>query len=199
MNDPFWINEPSILFRKDKILQIWPYEHMSIPSKLNASTRFVILISLFGFMLLNNYLILLFGIVLLLLLIMLMLYMKKKYYESYENSLREDNKVFTPKNPLNNVLVSDYTENVDKPKVKYPYNESQENEINKSVKNFVLENNKDNKDIGNIFDNVVNNLDFEKSMRQFHMNPSTTIPNDQGDFIKYCYGDLYSEKPLIIY
>ena len=36
-------------------------------------------------------------------------------------------------------------------------------------------------------------------MRQFHMNPSTTIPNSQDDFLKYCYRDLYSEKPLIVH
>ena len=44
-----------------------------------------------------------------------------------------------------------------------------------------------------------NNMEFESSMRQFHMNPSTTIPNDQKDFLKYCYGNLPSEKPLNVY
>ena len=63
----------------------------------------------------------------------------------------------------------------------------------------ILENNKDNKEIGKIFQNVGNNMDFEKSMRQFHINPSTTIPNNQDDFLEYCYKDLYSEKPLLVY
>ena len=167
MNDPFWINEPSILFRKDKILQIWPYEHMSIASKLNASTRFVILISLFGFMILNNYLILLFGVVLIVALVMLMMYMKKNYYESYQNSVDEDKKHFTKENPLNNVLMSDYVDNVDKKELKTPYNDAHEDEINKSVKHFVLENNKENKDIGSIFKNVENNLEFVDDLRSY--------------------------------
>ena len=71
--------------------------------------------------------------------------------------------------------------------------------INKGAKDFVLDNNKDNKDIGKIFTNHVNKVEFEQSMRQFHMNPSTSIPNTQDDFLKYCYGDLYSEKPLKIH
>ena len=71
MNESFWIKEPSILFRKDKIFQLWPYEGMTFEEKLNATTRFVICISLFGFMILNNYLILLFGLVLILALISL--------------------------------------------------------------------------------------------------------------------------------
>ena len=59
MNDLFWFQDPKIIFRKDKILEVWPYESMTFYEKLNATTRFIILISLLGFMLLNNYLILL--------------------------------------------------------------------------------------------------------------------------------------------
>ena len=42
-------------------------------------------------------------------------------------------------------------------------------------------------------------MEFEQSLRQFNINPSTSIPNSQADFLKYCYNDLYSEKPLNIY
>ena len=33
MNNSFWFNEPSILLRKDKILQLWPYESMNFAFK----------------------------------------------------------------------------------------------------------------------------------------------------------------------
>ena len=36
-------------------------------------------------------------------------------------------------------------------------------------------------------------------MRQFYINPSTTIPNSQDNFLKYCYNDLYSEKNVTEY
>ena len=199
MNDSFWFENPYILFRKDKIFRFWPYNTMTFEEKLNATTRFVIGISLFGFMLLNNYLILLFGIVLLLSILFLYIYMKKQIIETLDNQKLDETNKFTKENPLYNVLMSDYTDNVNKESVKSAYDSSQETAINNSVKNFVLENNKDNKDIGNIFNNLSNKMNFESSMRQFHMNPSTTIPNSQDDFLKYCYRDLYSEKPLIVH
>ncbi|MBC60886.1 MAG: hypothetical protein CMP11_00350 [Zetaproteobacteria bacterium] len=203
MGDLFWFQNPSILFRKDRLTQLWPYESMSYHEKLNATTRFIILISFLGFMILNNYLILLFGIVLILLLLTVFhLNTKKNIQESMEtmktNTIMEQEK-HTPKNPLYNVLLTDYETNPNKKAGSKKYDASKEELINSQVKNFVLENNKDNKDIGKIFKNMVNNIEFEKSMRQFHMNPSTTIPNDQDDFLKYCYNDLYSEKPLLIY
>tara|TARA_B100000886_G_scaffold226616_1_gene157922 strand:+ start:1501 stop:2106 length:606 start_codon:yes stop_codon:yes gene_type:complete len=201
MVDLFWFQDPTILFRKDRLMQIWPYENMSFHEKLNATTRFILLISVLGFMVLNNYLILLFGLVLISILILIFNYYKKAQLESMQNMevIPSNADKHSATNPLYNVLLTDYQDNVNKPEAVKQYNETNEQAINNSVKSFVLENNKDNADIGKIFQNVVNNLDFEKSMRQFHMNPSTTIPNNQDDFLKYCYNDLYSEKPLLIY
>tara|TARA_R110002012_G_scaffold320492_4_gene544270 strand:- start:366 stop:965 length:600 start_codon:yes stop_codon:yes gene_type:complete len=199
MNNSFWFNEPSILLRKDKVLQLWPYESMSFEDKLNAATRFVILISILGYMVLNNYLILLFGIVLILGLLLLYRGTKQSMIESFETQLHSDDDKFTKQNPLYNVLMSDYSGDVNKPALKAKYSKTQEAAINKSAKDFVLDNNKDNKEIGKIFTNHVNQVEFEQSMRQFHMNPSTSIPNTQDDFLKYCYGDLHTEKPLKIY
>jgi len=199
MDDSFWIKEPSILFRKDKLFQLWPYESMTFEEKLNATTRFVILISLVGFMLLNNYLILLFGIILILALICLFMYSDKRNYEAMENEIINENAKRTVENPLYNVMPTDYQNNVNKEELKLKYDTTQEETINQHVQNFILEENKDNKDIGNIFKSVTDKLDFDKSMRQFHTNPSTSIPNTQDDFLKYCYGDLPSEKPLIIH
>ena len=192
MDDSFWIKEPSILFRKDKLFQLWPYESMTFEEKLNATTRFVILISLVGFMLLNNYLILLFGIILILALICLFMYSDKRNYEAMENEIINENAKRTVENPLYNVMPTDYQNNVKKEELKLKYDTTQEETINQHVQNFILEENKDNKDIGNIFKSVTDKLDFDKSMRQFHTNPSTSIPNTQDDFLKYCYGDLPS-------
>ena len=107
MNNSFWFNEPSILLRKDKVLQLWPYESMSFEDKLNAATRFVILISILGYMVLNNYLILLFGIVLILGLLLLYRGTKQSMIESFETQLHSDDDKFTKQNPLYNVLMSD--------------------------------------------------------------------------------------------
>lgn len=199
MDEIFWIKEPSILFRKDKLFQLWPYEHMTVEEKLNATTRFIIFISFFGFMIFNNYLVLLFGIILILALICLFFYMNKYNYESFENEILLEQSKITEKNPLYNVMPTDYQDDVNKKKLNIKYDKTQEEIINDNVKKFILEENKDNKEIGNIFKELTDNMDFDKSMRQFHTNPSTTIPNTQDDFLKYCYGDLPSEKPLIIH
>ena len=50
-----------------------------------------------------------------------------------------------------------------------------------------------------MFSNEKDNFEFEQNMRQFNTNPSTTIPNKQDNFLEFCYGKLYSEKPLTIY
>lgn len=197
MSDLFWFHDPKILFRKDRLTQIWPYENMSFHEKLNATTRFILLISIIGFMALNNYLILLFGVVLILLL--LVVYHRGNMEGMTGGVVSSNEDKYTSKNPLYNVMMTDYEDNVNKRELSREYSEKDESLINANVKNFVLENNKDNKEIGKIFQNVGNNMDFEKSMRQFHINPSTTIPNNQDDFLEYCYKDLYSEKPLLVY
>jgi hypothetical protein len=49
MTTPFWSNEPTILFNTDNILQVWPQPAMSFEAKLNAISRFVIVLSVLGF------------------------------------------------------------------------------------------------------------------------------------------------------
>ena len=71
MDTKFWLNNPKILFHQDKLLELWPYMHMGYNEKMNATTRFIIFASLFGYVFLNNYLVLLLGVVMIVLLIFL--------------------------------------------------------------------------------------------------------------------------------
>lgn len=61
MTTPFWSNEPTILFNKDDILQLWPTESMSFEAKLNAISRIVIVLSLLGFLFTRNFNLLIIG------------------------------------------------------------------------------------------------------------------------------------------
>ena len=61
--DKFWTEDPSILFRHSKLFELCPYKSMTYVQQFNATTRFVIL-SLLGYMFLNNYVVLLLGAVL---------------------------------------------------------------------------------------------------------------------------------------
>jgi hypothetical protein len=54
MTTPFWTNDPSVLFNKDSITQLWPNQKMTNEAKMNAVSRLVILMTLLGFILTRN-------------------------------------------------------------------------------------------------------------------------------------------------
>ena len=57
----FWLKHPQVLFKKENIHKLWPYDCMTFNEKLNATTRFIILITLVGYAILGNYTIMLFS------------------------------------------------------------------------------------------------------------------------------------------
>lgn len=204
MPTQFWTNDMTILFNNEHILELWPYKSMTYEEQLNATTRFIILVSLFGFMILNNYLVILMGVILVLVIITIYSSSNKRDKENMDNlnsiGENESGKLNAiPQNPFQNVMLTHYTDDVNKPEVTEKYSPSMEEEINEKTKEFIFENNKDNADIHKAFNSLGNELEFEKSMRQFYINPSTSIPNTQDDFLEFCYKSLPSEKPLNIY
>ena len=55
MTIPFWANEPTILFNKNYILELWPTPNMCYERKLNAITRIIFLITILGFIITGSY------------------------------------------------------------------------------------------------------------------------------------------------
>ena len=49
MTTPFWSNDPTILFNKSSMFQVWPSSSMTIEAKMNAISRLVIILSTLGF------------------------------------------------------------------------------------------------------------------------------------------------------
>ena len=45
-----------------------------------------------------------------------------------------------------------------------------------------------------LFQDMGDEIDFELSNRQFYTMPNTTVPNNQEDFIKFCYKNLAVDK-----
>ena len=192
----FWVNEPTVLFNKKYITQLWPYSYLTHEEKLNAATRFVILMTGLGYILLNKFIIVVLGLIIIGLLVLL--YKKKEginfpYYGVKEQEPIEQN------NPFGNVLMTDYKFNPNKKAINSQYTADLENSINTKIKEFIVQENGDNNDIYNLFNNVGDQMTFEQNNRQFYTNPSTTIPNKQDDFLNFCFGTLPSEKPLTIY
>ena len=63
MTTPFWSNEPTILFDKKYILQLWPTQQMTFEEKLNAISRLVILLTILGFIFTRNFNLIIIGII----------------------------------------------------------------------------------------------------------------------------------------
>jgi len=63
MTTPFWSNDPTIIFNKESILQLWPTQQMTFEAKLNAISRIVIVMTILGFLFTRNVNILIIGII----------------------------------------------------------------------------------------------------------------------------------------
>jgi hypothetical protein len=74
----FWTNDPSILFNKDYIFELWPTSTMCYEQKLNAITRLIILISLLGYIFTFSIRILIAGFVTLLVIFLFFQMRKQK-------------------------------------------------------------------------------------------------------------------------
>ena len=76
-NDKFWVDDPFVLFNKEKIMNLWPNDKMSKQDKWNSITRIVIIMSILGFILRGSVNFVIIGIITLALII-LMYKMNKK-------------------------------------------------------------------------------------------------------------------------
>jgi hypothetical protein len=59
----FWSNDPTILFNKDYLFELWPTSNMCYEQKLNAITRLIILITILGYIFTMSIRVLLTGII----------------------------------------------------------------------------------------------------------------------------------------
>lgn len=188
----FWLDNPSILFNKKKIMELWPQSNYSFECKLNAITRLVILLTILGYLFTRNMKILITGIITIGIVILLYKTQHKKkkldkkmlkegftspeLYEKVKSSFMKP----TQKNPLMNVLLPEIQDNPQRKPAAPAFNPTVEKNINKKVADPRL------------FLDLGDNIAFDQSMRNFYAMPNTTIPNDQKAFAEYCYGTMPS-------
>ena len=215
---PFWSENPNILFQKDFIFEFFPVDYMTYTQKLNAISRTVIILSIISFLFTKSIRILVIAAITLFAIYMLYYY-EQKHTEKNENkkltSTTDENfenralevlkthpidkdTVFdetTSSNPFGNVLVTDYEYNVNKKPAPPSYNKNVNNNILTQAKNLVIQANPDQPDIADkLFKDLGEQMVFEQSLRPFHSNANTTIPNDQASFSEFCYGSMVSCK-----
>jgi len=192
MVSAFWLDNPSILFKKDKMWNVWPSPTDSFAGKLNAITRLVIILTLLGYIITRSVNIPVTGIVTIGVIVILFKSQKQKTKIS-KKMLKEGftgphlyNKVYrhfkqpTRQNPLMNVLLPEIQYNPQRKPAAPAFNPQVEKKINRKVADPRL------------FLDLGDNIAFDQSMRNFYATANTTIPNDQKAFASFCYGNMPS-------
>jgi hypothetical protein len=163
MTTPFWSNDPTILFNKDSISQLWPTQQMTFEAKLNAISRIIIVMSLLGFLFTRNINILVIGVVTLAIIFTLYKLRKQKLVSSLikkegftvnsstqpvalsqnqmttnpvtlETVLRSNFHPTTKKNPFGNVLLTDIMDTPNRPAAAPSFNPDVYDDIDSAVK-----------------------------------------------------------------
>ena len=202
METPFWLDEPSILFKSEYIYQLWPSSNMTSNEKLNAVTRIVVLLTVVGYLLKMTTKIVLTGIITLGIII-LMHRIKKKECKGKEgftdprlyNIMSNNYTLPTEKNPAMNVLLTERKDNPNRNAAAPSYNKEIEGKINDKTQKFIVDNFNDTTDIDErLFKDLGDSFNFDQSMRTWYATANTQIPNAQKAFAEWCYGGMVSCK-----
>ena len=221
MTTPFWSNDPTILFNKDAIFQVWPFPTMTFESKMNAISRLVIILSTLGFIFTMKFNFLIIGAITLAIIFSIYRYRKqtiitglkenfaqrKKKSESVpapvvsnpvtlENVLRSEFYPTTKKNPFGNVLLTDIMDNPDRQAAAPSFNPEVSDEITSAVKKqtqmlYPGIKNTNKQLYGDLYDNFQLDTDM---MQQFYTTANSRVTNDQNSYAMYLYGNMPSGK-----
>ena len=125
----------------------------------------------------------------------------KTTIEGFEDLNAFKNNFTIPKktNPLMNVLLTEYSDDPNREAAAPTFNPNVEDDINEKTMDFISEqfvkgDEEKDKIKARLFADLGYNFEFNQSMRNFYATPNTTIPNDQGSFAEFLYGDMISCK-----
>ena len=215
MQTSIWLSNPSILLKYDHLKDIWPLPNMTAEERVNSVIRLIILLSLVGYLLTLSYKIFYIAFIAIML-ITLLYYVNHppnkdaKKPEAFSNQLPgvypeytnpEDYELNKDKyskptvsNPLMNVLLPEIYYDPKRKPAAPTFNPNVEEEINKSVKEFVGKEFHDKNIDKKLFHDLGDKIAFDRSMIPFNGTANTQVPNDQKAFKEYLYGDMISGK-----
>ena len=184
--DLFWIDNYKILFYKERLADFFPTINMTLIEKLNAIFRLSIYLSIVLYLLTSNYLYL-FIMIIVGAFTCFIYYNQKDNVELYFNSIpNSDNNLIketvhektdikpTTENPFMNINL--ITDNKEKNAAPASWNDQTVKEDIEDKFGYNLY-----RDVGDLYGK-------SNSQRQYYTVPSTTIPNNQTSFAKWCYG-----------
>jgi len=222
MSIQFWTNNPTILFNKEYIFELWPTTNMTYEQKLNAITRLVILITILGYILTMSHRILFVGIMTVLGIFILFTMRKQKMTKemanegfnvkgneetgmfdkkpnSYVNPVTLDNVLKTEfkegnkKNPFSNVLLTQIMDDPERKSAPPSFNVDVDEDITKNVKRSVQMLNPSIKNTNKqLFGDLWQEFELDQSNRAFFSTANTNI--QPGD--QTSFGNfLYGDMP----
>jgi len=221
MTTPFWSNDPTILFNKAAIFQVWPAPSMSFEAKMNAISRIVILLSTLGFIFTMKFNFLIIGAITLAIIFSIYRFrkqsvvsgMKENFAQrkkkeasapapvvsnpvTLENVLRSEFHPTTKKNPFGNVLLTDIMDNPDRPAAAPSFNPAVSDDITSAVKKqtqmlYPGIKNTNKQLYGDLYDNYQLDTDM---MQRFYSTANSRVTNDQGAYGQWLYGNMPSGK-----
>ena len=223
MTTKFWTNDPTILFNKEYIFELWPTTDMCYEQKLNAITRLVILITILGYISTMSKRVLVVGILTLVVIFVLFNMRKKKVTKDMLNEgfkvqssnnkdvqnnngfyvnpvtldsvLKSEFKEGNKKNPFSNVLLTQINDDPDRKAAPPSFNVDVDEDITKNVKRAVQMMNPGIKNTNKqLYGDLWQNFELDQSNRAFFSTANTRVTNDQGAFSNFLYGSMPSGK-----
>lgn len=224
MTTQFWTNEPTILFNKEYMFDLWPTSNMGYEQKLNAITRLIILVSILGYILTMSIRIIFIGIITLVIIFVLFKMKKQKLTKemldegftiqsneitglfdkknktinsvSLDSVLEKEFKEGTKRNPFSNVLLTEIMDEPDRKSAPPSFNPKIDEQITKDIKRSVQFMNPEIDNTSKqLFGDLYEQFNLDQSNRVFFSTPNTRVVNDQGAFAQFLYNDLkYSGK-----
>jgi len=224
MTTQFWSNDPTILFNKNYIFELWPTNEMSYEQKLNAISRLIILITILGYISTMSLRVLIVGIITLIVIFILYTIKKRKLTKEMLNEgfkvegnevtglfdksnqiinpvtlqsvLKSEFKEGTKKNPFSNVLLTQIMDDPQRKSAPPAFNVDVEEDITKNVKKLVQNVNPgiDNTN-KQLYSSLWDKFELDQSNRLFYSTANTRIePGDQSSYAQYLYGTMPSGK-----
>ena len=205
----FWTNEPTILFNKEYMFELWPTSDMCYEQKLNAITRLVILITILGYVSTTSTRILVVGTLTLAVIFGLFKMRKQKLTnqmlnegfsiqgnqvtgmfdkktDSYVNPvtldtvLKSEFKEGTKKNPFSNVLLTQINGDPERKSAPPSFNVDVDEDITKNIKKAVQMMNPGIKNTNQqLYGDLWQQFELDQSNRAFFSTANTRVENDQ--------------------
>ena len=223
MTIQFWTNDPTVLFNKEYIFELWPTTEMCYEQKLNAITRLIILITILGYVSTMSQRILVIGFLTLAVIFVLFKMRKQKLTSAMiqegfgdnispsvlkqkpksitnpvtlETVLNDEFKEGNKKNPFSNVLLTQINDDPERKSAPPSFNVGVDEDITKNIKRTVQMLNPGIKNTNKqLYPDLWQNFLLDDSNRVFYSTANTKItPGDQGAFGKFLYGEMPSSK-----